>query len=99
MKDQNSKEVKKLQRSLHRISAQNSLLRGEIRGLKEALRIKKKHQKKSYTLQLDDDDDEYHGGAAFWSPKKVRRAQIHEAEKQHQRDEIELQKAQRKQLK
>ena len=99
VKDQNSKEVKKLQRSLHHISAQNSLLRGEIRGLKEALRIKKRHQKKSYTLQLNDDDDEYHGGAVFWSPKKVRRAQIHEAEKQHQKDEIELQKAERKQLK
>ena len=52
VKDQSSREVKKLRRSLHHISAQNSILRGENRGLKEALRVKKKHKKKAYTLQL-----------------------------------------------
>jgi hypothetical protein len=42
-KDQSSKEVKKLHRSLHHISAQNSILRGEIRGLREALLVRKRH--------------------------------------------------------
>ncbi|KAF7567595.1 hypothetical protein PtrM4_141860 [Pyrenophora tritici-repentis] len=78
LKDQSSKDVKKLRRSLHHISAQNSILRGEIRGLKEALLVKKGHQKKSYTLQLNN-PKEYHGGAVFWSPRKARLYRLQQA--------------------
>ncbi|KAF1830110.1 hypothetical protein BDW02DRAFT_559738 [Decorospora gaudefroyi] len=55
VKDQSDKDVKKLRRSLHYISAQNSILRGEIRGLRDALlkaeRSHLKEQARLYKLQ------------------------------------------------
>jgi hypothetical protein len=50
VKDQSDKDVKKLQRSLHYIAAQNSILREEVRGLRDSLAIKKRRDNKSYTL-------------------------------------------------
>ena len=92
--------MKKLYRSLHHISAQNSILKAEVQGLKEALKVKKRHQKKSYTLQLSN-PEEYHGGAVFWSPKKVRQAKNDEMERrqQQQQQQLQLQKAKRSELK
>jgi hypothetical protein len=98
VKDFNNKEVKKLRRSLHHLSAQNSILRGENQGLRAALKIKKRHQKKSYTLQLNR-PEEYYGGAVFWSPKKMRQAKEDEIERQQQHQQLQLQKAERSQLK
>jgi hypothetical protein len=98
VKDQGSKDVKKLRRSLHHISAQNSILRGEIRGLKEALLVKKRHQKKSYTLQRPS-TPEYHGGFTLWSPKRVQRAKDDEVIRQQQKQQDQLQKAERSYLK
>jgi hypothetical protein len=99
VKDFNNKEVKKLRRSLHHLSAQNSILRGENQGLRAALKIKKRHQKKSYTLQLNR-PEEYYGGAVFWSPKKMRQAKEDEIERQQQQhQQLQLQKAERSQLK
>ena len=51
-KDEGSKELRKVSRSLHHISIQNSLLHHEIAGLKEALKTQTKHKKKSKTLDL-----------------------------------------------
>jgi hypothetical protein len=62
VRDSSSKGVKKLQRSLHHLAAQNTLLHGELKGLRESLAIKKRRETKSYTLQLED-HPEYHGGA------------------------------------
>jgi type IV secretory pathway VirB10-like protein len=90
--------VKKLRRSLHHISAQNDILHHEIKGLKEALLFKKRHKKKSYTLQLQE-DDQYHGGALFLSPRKIEAARLRESEKKRQEDELQLQKAETKELK
>jgi hypothetical protein len=76
------------------------ILRGEIRGLRDALSVKKRHKKKSYTLQLNS-PEEYHGGAVFWSPKKVRQAmddEIERRQQQQQQRQLQLQKAERKQL-
>jgi hypothetical protein len=99
VKDQNSKDVKKLLRSLHHLSAQSSILRGEVKGLRDALLTKKRRQKKSYTLQLNN-PEEYHGGAVFWSPRKVRQARDDEAvRQQQQQQELQLQKAERSHLK
>jgi flagellar biosynthesis GTPase FlhF len=98
VKDFNNKEVKKLRLSLHHLSAQNSILKGEIQGLREALKVKKRHQKKSYTLQLNN-PEEYHGGAIFWSPKKIRQAKEDEIERQQQQQQLQLQKAERSELK
>jgi hypothetical protein len=64
VKDQSDKNVKKLCRSLHHISVQNSILHGEIRGLRDSLLVKKRLQKKSVTLQLSK-PQEYYGGAVF----------------------------------
>jgi hypothetical protein len=52
VQNQSSQGVKKLNRSLHHIAAQNELLHHEIEGLKETLLIKKRHKKKSSTLDL-----------------------------------------------
>ena len=60
MKDKGSKDVKKLQQSLHHIAAQNTLLCGEVRGLRRSLAIKERRPKQSFTLQLDE-DEVYHG--------------------------------------
>ena len=64
VKDQSSKDVKKLSRSLHHISVQNELLHHEVDGLKEALVIKKKHKKRRKSLDLDQ-RQEYYGEAVF----------------------------------
>ncbi|KNG45922.1 pogo transposable [Stemphylium lycopersici] len=96
--DRDSKGVKKLQRSLHHIATQNDLLRHEIQGLRASLAIKKRHKKKSFTLQ-DHIQEEYHGGAVFWSPKRVQEARAFEAAKQQEKDELQLQKIQRYQEK
>ena len=98
VKDQSSKDVKKLRRSLHHISAQNSILRGEIRGLRDALVVKKRQQKKSFTLRLNN-PEEYHGGAVFWSPKRVRQANEDEASRRRQVQQLQLQKDERDKLK
>jgi hypothetical protein len=98
VKDQHDKDVKKLRRSLHHISAQASLLAGEVRGLRAALNIRKRQEKKSYTLQLNK-PHEYYGGAVFWSPRKVRQARDDEAARQLQQQQEVLQKAERAHLK
>jgi hypothetical protein len=64
VKDQSDKDVKKLQRSLHHIAAQNSILRKEVRDLGDSLAIKKRRDNKSYILQLESNQG-YHGGAVF----------------------------------
>jgi hypothetical protein len=98
VKDQHDKDVKKLRRSLHHISAQASILSGEVRGLRAALNVRKRQEKKSYTLQLNK-PHEYYGGAVFWSPRKVRQARDDEAARQLQQQQEILQKAERTHLK
>jgi hypothetical protein len=96
-RDESSKEAKKLRRTLHHISVQNELLHYEIQGLKEALLVKKKHKKKSHTLQLNRQED-YHGGAVFWSPRKVRQARDDNVVRQQEKQQQQLQKAEISQL-
>jgi hypothetical protein len=98
-KDESSKEVKKLRRNLHHISAQNSILKAEVQSLKEALKVKKRYQKKSYTFQLNK-PEAYHDGAAFWLPKKVRQAQDDEVVRRRQeQQQLQPQEAERSHLK
>jgi hypothetical protein len=97
VKDQNSKEVKKLQQSLHHIAAQNTLLHNEIKGLKRSLLIKERRKKQSFTLELDE-DHEYHGGAVLWSPRSVQRARDSRASQQQAKLE-KLQKAKQAEIK
>jgi hypothetical protein len=50
VRDESSRELRKLSRSLHHISIQNQLLHHEIAGLKEVLKTQKKHKNKSKAL-------------------------------------------------
>ena len=98
VKDQGSKDVKKLQRSLCHISAQNSILQEEVRGLRQSLSIKERRPKQSFTLQLDE-DEVYHGGAKIWSPRSVQRARDRRASQQQQAELEKLQKAKQAEIK
>jgi hypothetical protein len=97
-KDEGSKELRKISRSLHHISIQNSLLHHEIAGLKEVLKTQKKHKKKSKPLNLQQ-DHEYHGGAVFWSPRKVQEARSREQVRQEEEQAENLKKAEMAELK
>jgi hypothetical protein len=73
-------------------------LKHENKGLKEALNVKKKHQKKSKTLDLQQ-HQEHHGGAVFWSPRAFRKAKACDQVKRCEAAAVELKKANTKQLK
>jgi hypothetical protein len=98
VRDRNSKDVRKLQRSLHHLAAQNTLLHGELKGLRQSLAIKKRRETKSYTLQLED-HPEYHGGAVWWSPTSVKRVQDNKIQQQQQAELEKLQKAEQAEIK
>jgi hypothetical protein len=52
VRDERGKEAKKLKRSLHHISVQNTLLHHDVQGLKRALDVKKRHSRKPKKLDL-----------------------------------------------
>jgi hypothetical protein len=95
VKDQSSKDVQKLQRSLHHITVQNDLLHTEVEGLRQAVLSTRKHKKKSKTLDLQQ-RKEYHGGAVFWSPSKIREARFRERIKKQEEKEQQLKRARTK---
>jgi hypothetical protein len=97
-KDESSKELRKISRSLHHISVQNQLLHHEIAGLKEVLKTQKKHKNKSKALEFQARKD-YHGGAEFYSPSRVEKARSDERTKQQHQKEEELKKAEIAKLK
>jgi hypothetical protein len=80
------------------ISAQNSILQQEVRGLRQSLAIKERRKKQSYTLQLDE-DEVYHRGAKLWSPRSVQRARDRQAAQQQQAELKKLQKAKQAKIK
>ncbi|KAF2633988.1 hypothetical protein BU25DRAFT_486964 [Macroventuria anomochaeta] len=96
-KDKGSRELKKIRRSLHHISVQNSGLHHEIVGLKEVLKAQKKHKKKSKPLELQHHKD-YHGGDEFYSPSRVEKARSRERAKQQEQKAEELKKAEMAEL-
>ena len=96
-----SKKIEKLHRALHTITAQNSVLKHEAAGLREALINERTRRRRGKALPLIG-ADEYHGGAVVWSPTKVQEARdrqrLHELEEEQQQREKteakELRKAQ-----
>jgi hypothetical protein len=92
VRDESSKELRKISRSLHHISVQNQLLHHENQGLKEVLKTQKKHRNKSKALQFQP-RNEYHGGAEFYSPSRVEKARSDERTKQQNQKAEELRKA------
>ncbi|KAF2726409.1 hypothetical protein EJ04DRAFT_453464, partial [Polyplosphaeria fusca] len=91
-KDKTDKDTRLLSHSLHHISVQNQLLHDEVRGLREALEVKKKHKKQGKALELQQ-RKEYHSSAVFWSPRKVREARYRNAVTKREKKEQQLQKA------
>lgn len=98
VKDGAEKMGKKITLSLHHLQVQNQLLEDENRGLRYALNTKKKHKKKSSTLDLQQ-REEYNGGAVFWSPSKLREARFRERVKPREDEQEKLQKSNERELK
>jgi hypothetical protein len=96
-RDESSKELRKISRSLHHISIQNQLLHHEIAGLKEVLKTQKKHKNKSKALQFQPRKD-YDGGAEFYSPSRVEKARSDERTKQQNQRAEDLKKAEMAEL-
>jgi hypothetical protein len=84
--------------ALHSLQVKNELLHHKNKGLCNALTTKKKHKKKSNTMNLQQ-RKEYQSSAVFWSPRKVREARVREGVKQQEAEEEKLQKSCRKELK
>ncbi|KAF1963952.1 hypothetical protein BU23DRAFT_392066, partial [Bimuria novae-zelandiae CBS 107.79] len=84
IREEGSKKVQKLKRSLYHISIQNNILHA-----------KKKQQKKSKPLDLQQ-RREYHGGVVFWSPRKLREARVRESVVDKEKEKVELKKARKK---
>ena len=95
-KDEGSRDLKKIKRSVHHISIQNSLLHHKVEGLEGVLKTQKKHKKKSKPLDLQHHKD-YHGGAEFYSPNRVEKARARERFKQQEQKAEELKKVERAQ--
>jgi len=94
VKDQSSRDVRKIRGSIHHIAVQNELLRDEISGLQEALQFKDRHNKKSKPLDLQQSN----GGTVFYSPKKLAEAEEREAIKERNKEQEELKKVEMKEL-
>jgi hypothetical protein len=93
-----SKEARKLSRTIHSISTQKQLQDVEIQGLQEALKTKKRRKIKGKTLPLGQ-PDEWQGGAVFWSPARVQRARDSLSQQETQALELQHQKAREKEIK
>lgn len=98
MRDQGATNARKLQSSIHHVAIQNKLLRTKIEGFKDALKAKKRQNKKSKALDVQQ-QEEYYGGAVFYSPRKIREARYREKVLQQKKEAEELAKAETKELK
>jgi hypothetical protein len=98
VKDGGGKSQEAVSSALHSLQVKNELLHHENKGLRDALTTKKKHRKKSNTMDLQQ-RKEYQSSAVFWSPRKVREARVREGVKQQEAEEEKLQKSRRKELK
>jgi hypothetical protein len=91
-------EAQQLEASLHSLQTHNELLHHKYEGFMRALEARKKHKKKSKTMDLQQRKD-YHGDTVFWSPRKLRKACAREATKQDEDEHARLQKTHNRELK
>jgi hypothetical protein len=96
--DKAKDEAKRLSQSIHSLQVNNELLHHGNLGLQQALNAKKKHKKKSMTLDLQNKDT-WHSGAQFYSPRKVEEGRRREATKQDEAQRKRLQKTHNGELK
>ncbi|KAJ9624409.1 hypothetical protein H2203_005144 [Taxawa tesnikishii (nom. ined.)] len=92
VRDQNKKDVRRLNEAIHALSARVDLLAHENQGLQEALLHKKKRSKRGKPLDLQK-RKEYLSGPVFWSPGKVREARVRRTVNEREKKELQLQKA------
>ncbi|KAF2825386.1 hypothetical protein CC86DRAFT_419362 [Ophiobolus disseminans] len=95
--DKTSNEARALGEKLHHFQVENELLHYENKGLRKALKTKKKHKKTGRALDLQQ-HEEYHGGAVFWSPRAIREARYRESVRGQEEERLQLQKADAKKL-
>jgi hypothetical protein len=98
VKDPNLKEAKELSAAFHSLQTQIELRDYENKGLRDSLETKKKRKKKTYTLELGG-LRENTGGAMFFTPSKVKKAQFIERIKQQNKEAETLRKAEKKERK
>ena len=98
VKDTTTAEALKVRQAVHQISINNQLLRYENTGLREGVKIKKRHKKKPYPLDLQH-DEQSGGGAVFWSPQKLKDAEDRMVRERQQQRNAEIAKAEAKELK
>jgi hypothetical protein len=99
------RKISKLNQTIHQLSIRSVLAEHENKRLKEALINEKKRRKRGKALPLVA-AEEYQGGAAFWSPRKVKEARdrqlqqgLEEEQLQHQRAEAARLRQERRQEK
>ena len=95
--NKDSRKVDKLYRALHRVTVQNSVLKYEAKGLREALINKRTRRKRGKALPLEAGED-YYGGAVFWSPRKVKEARDRRQLQEREEEQLQHQKAQATEL-
>ncbi|KAF1346418.1 hypothetical protein EJ07DRAFT_32351, partial [Lizonia empirigonia] len=92
VKDNDSRETRKLHRTLHHLSVQNQLIHHELHGLKEAVKTRNKHNKKPKQAREEKKEiqerEKVERRIAREEKKKVRERERVEqaAEKQRQKD-------------
>ena len=96
--DRTSREAKTLSQAIHHMAVESELLKGENRGLRDALSTKKKHNKKGKVFDLQQ-RREYYGGAKIRSPRKLREARARDKVQQDEEEALLIQKAAEKERK
>jgi hypothetical protein len=93
-KDRRNPKAQKLSQAYHQISVQNSLVKHEVQGLRQALTSERLRRKRGKALPLEQGQD-YHGGTQFFSPKSVQKARDRLQQQEREEELQQLQKAER----
>lgn len=95
-KDESTREVRKLRRSLHHLAATNEILSHEVAGLTEAMKVKVKHRKKRKVLPLHQPTE---GGWCYiLLPHSKARAEQLLRDREHEEEEHQHQKQERQRI-
>ncbi|KAF1936079.1 hypothetical protein EJ02DRAFT_482230, partial [Clathrospora elynae] len=87
-----TKHTQRLSQTIHSMSVKQQLIQHENEGLREALSIQKRRQKRGKPLPLEQ-PEEYYGGAVLWTPRKVKKAREQLEQKEHEGEQLQQQKA------
>jgi len=97
VKDRGDRRAQKLSQAFHQISTQNTLLKHEVKGLREALINERTRRRRGKPL-LAQEPEEYHGGGVVWSPRKVKEARDRQQLQVLEEEQVQLQKAETSRL-